>query len=199
MIAAVRGTVVSRTADRVTLATTGGVSYDIAVPLGVLERLPPERGDVELVTVLVVREDGWALFGFDDPSERLVFQRLLTATGVGPRLALAMISALGGGARVVRAIRDHDLAMLCTVPGVGKKTAERVMVELKDKMADLARVEGAPGRTPAAEQAVQALVGLGYPPAEADRAVRTILSQDGAGDSVDLIRRSLQLLTGARR
>lgn len=198
MIAAVRGTVVSKVGDRVTLATAGGVSYEIAVPLGVLERLPAEPRDVELVTVLVVREDGWALFGFDDASERLVFQRLLTATGVGPRLALAMLSALGGGARVVRAIRDHDLATLCTVPGVGKKTAERVVVELKDKMGDLARTEAAPGRAPAAEQAVQALVGLGYPALEADRAVRTVLSQDGAGDPVDLIRRSLQLLTGAR-
>ncbi|HEX9582353.1 MAG TPA: Holliday junction branch migration protein RuvA [Gemmatimonadales bacterium] len=198
MIAAVRGSVIGKTGDRVSIATAGGVSYEIAVPLGVLERLPSDARDVELVTVLVVREDGWALFGFDDARERSVFQRLLTATGVGPRLALAMLSALGGGARVVRAIRDHDLATLCTVPGVGKKTAERLVVELKDKMADLAKTEAAAGRAPVAEQAVQALVGLGYPATEADRAVRTVLSQDGAGDPVDLIRRSLQLLTGGR-
>lgn len=198
MIAAVRGTVVSRAGDRVTVATTGGVSYEIAVPLGVLERLPRDGHVVELVTVLVVREDGWALYGFDDTAERAVFQRLLTATGVGPRLALAMISALGGAARVVGAIRGHDLAALCTVPGVGRKTAERVVVELKDKLADLPRTEAAAGTPPAAEQAVQALVGLGYPAAEADRAVRTVVSHDGAGEPAELIRRSLQLLTGTR-
>jgi Holliday junction DNA helicase RuvA len=198
VIAAVRGTVVSKSGDRVTIATAGGVSYELAVPLGVLERLPREGQSVELVTVLVVREDGWALYGFDDAAERAVFQRLLTATGVGPRLALAMISALGGGARVASVIRNHDLATLCTVPGVGKKTAERVVVELKDKLADLARPEAAGAKLPAAEQAVQALVGLGYPMAEADRAVRTALSHDGAGAPEELIRRSLQLLTGAR-
>src|SRR3972149_1958164 len=110
-----------------------------------------------------------------------------------------MLSALGGGSRVIRAIRDNDLATLCTVPGVGRKTAERVVVELKDKGADLARSEAAASaRAPAADQAVQALVGLGYPALEAERAVRTVVSQDGAGDPGDVIRRSLQLLTGAR-
>ena len=199
MIAAVRGRIAGRTADRVLVATSGGVTYEIAVPLGVLERLPGDVREIELTTVLVVREDGWALFGFDDPTERVVFQRLLSATGVGPRLALAMLSALGGGSRVIRAIRDNDLATLCTVPGVGRKTAERVVVELKDKVADLARSEAAvSARAPAADQAVQALVGLGYPALEAERAVRTVVSQDGAGDPVDVIRRSLQLLTGAR-
>ena len=199
MIAAVRGRIAGRTADRVLVATPGGVTYEIAVPLGVLERLPGDVREIELTTVLVVREDGWALFGFDDPTERVVFQRLLSATGVGPRLALAMLSALGGGSRVIRAIRDNDLATLCTVPGVGRKTAERVVVELKDKVADLARSEAAvSARAPAADQAVQALVGLGYPALEAERAVRTVVSQDGAGDPVDVIRRSLQLLTGAR-
>ncbi|OGU01411.1 MAG: Holliday junction DNA helicase RuvA [Gemmatimonadetes bacterium RBG_16_66_8] len=199
MIGAVRGRIAGRTADRVLVATPGGVTYEIAVPLGVLERLPGDVREIELTTVLVVREDGWALFGFDDPTERVVFQRLLSATGVGPRLALAMLSALGGGSRVIRAIRDNDLATLCTVPGVGRKTAERVVVELKDKVADLARSEAAASaRAPAADQAVQALVGLGYPALEAERAVRTVVSQDGAGDPVDVIRRSLQLLTGAR-
>ena len=199
MIGAVHGRLAGRTADRVLIATPGGVTYEIAVPLGVLERLPSDARDIELTTVLVVREDAWALFGFDDPTERTVFQRLLGATGVGPRLALAMLSALGGASRVVRAIRDNDLATLCTVPGVGRKTAERIVVELKDKVADLAKREtAATARAPAAEQAVQALVGLGYPAIEADRAVRTVVSKDGAGDPVDVIRRSLQLLTGTR-
>ncbi|HWP35970.1 MAG TPA: Holliday junction branch migration protein RuvA [Gemmatimonadales bacterium] len=197
MIAAVRGTVTATSGDRVTVATASGVSYDVSVPLGVLERLPRDGQGVELVTTLVVREDGWALYGFDDPAERAVFQRLLSATGVGPRLALALISALGGGARVVSAIRDHDVATLCTVPGVGKKTAERVVVELKDKLADLTRSDVAAGRPPVAEQAVRALVALGYPAAEADRAVRGALADDGANEPEKLIRRALQVLTRA--
>lgn len=199
MISAVRGTLASRTADRVIVDTAGGVSYEVAVPLGVIERLPREGATVELKTVLVVREDGWSLYGFDQDLERSVFQRLLSATGVGPRLALALVSALGGP-RVVGALREGDLAILCTVPGIGKKTAERIVVELKDKVRDLAAV--APGvaraRPPAAEQAVQALMGLGYLPAEADRAVRAILTTDGTGEPVDLIRRALKLLAGER-
>jgi Holliday junction DNA helicase RuvA len=124
MIAGVRGTLTARTGDRVIVTTAAGVSYELAVPLGVLERLPAEGSDVDLRTVLVVREDGWALFGFDRDHERLVFQRLLGATGVGPRLALALLSTLGGS-RVVAALKGSDLAALCAVPGVGTKTAER--------------------------------------------------------------------------
>lgn len=195
MIAAVRGTLVSKTGDRIVVATAAGVSYEIAVPLGVLERLPAEGGTVGLETVLVVREDGWALFGFADREERAVFQRLLGATGVGPRLALALVSTLGGG-RVTRAIKEADLAVLCTVPGVGKKTAERIVVELKDRLRDLA-VAAAPETSPPAEQAVQALVNLGYASGEAERAVRAVLSTDGRHEPVDLIRGALQLLTKA--
>ena len=198
MISTVRGTLASRTADRVIVDTAGGVSYEVAVPLGVIERLPREGAPVELKTVLVVREDGWSLYGFDQDLERSVFQRLLTATGVGPRLALALVSALGGP-RVVGALREGDLAILCTEPGIGKKTAERMVVELKDKVRDLAATAPGPReRPPAAEQAVQALMGLGYQPNEADRAVRAILTTDGTGEPVDLIRRALKLLAGER-
>ena len=159
MIAGIRGTLQSKTGDRVVIATDGGVSYEVAVPLGVLETLPEPGAPVALRTVLVVREDGWALFGFDEEHERDVFQRLLGATGVGPRLALSLVSALGG-ARVVRSVNDGDLAALCTVPGVGKKTAERIVLELKDRLRDIA-VPGVAGTTTApVEQAVQALVNL---------------------------------------
>ncbi|NIM49426.1 MAG: Holliday junction branch migration protein RuvA [Gemmatimonadales bacterium] len=194
MIFGVRGTIISKTGDRVIVATAGGVSYEIAVPFGVLENLPPEGTDVALTTVLVVREDGWALYGFDQEHERDVFQRLLGATGVGPRLALALVSTLGG-ARVVRSIKERDLAALCTVPGIGKKTAERMVLELKDRLGDIV-VPGVKAAASApAEQAVQALVNLGYSPTEADRAVRTVLSRDEPTEPVDLIRGALQLLT----
>lgn len=191
MIAAVEGTLRAKAADRVLVATDGGVTYELAVPLGVLERLPPEGGRIVLQTVPVVREDGWALYGFDDGRERTVFQRLLGASGVGPRLALALLSTLGGP-RLTRSIKEGDLAVLCTVPGVGKKTAERMVLELKDKFRDLTPPGEAPARLPAADQAVQALVNLGYGAADADRAVRAALADGGTDVPADLIRRALQ-------
>lgn len=194
MISAVRGKIASRSGDRVVLATAGGVSYEVAVPLGVLERLPENGATVELVTVLVVREDGWALYGFDRELERSVFQRLLAASGIGPRHAMALLSTLGGE-RVVKALREGDLATLCTVPGIGKKTAERMVVELRDRVKDLPIGEAEPAQPAAAEQAVQALVGLGYSAAEADRAVRAVLNRDGTAEPVELIRRALQQLS----
>jgi Holliday junction DNA helicase RuvA len=192
MIAAVRGTIVGRSGDRVVVSTPGGVSYEIAVPLGVLERLPPNGKEVTLRTVPVVREDGWALYGFDEDGDRLIFLRLLGASGVGPKLALALVSTLGSG-RVVRAIRDGDLAALCTVPGVGRKTAERIVLELKDRLGDVATT-GQVSASPA-EQAVQALVNLGYGAADAERAVRQVMSAQEQVEPVDLIRRALQQLT----
>jgi len=197
VISAVHGTLVSKSGDRVVLETGGGVSYEIAVPLGVLERLPPEGRTADLKTVLVVREDGWALYGFDQELERTVFQRLLGATGIGPRLALALVSTLGG-TRVVAALREGDIAALCTVPGIGKKTADRMVVELKDRVRDLAAAEVAAPRGVPAEQAIQALMNLGYAPGEADRAVRAVVSQDGTSEPAELIRRALQRLTERR-
>ena len=196
MIAGIRGTLTARLGDRVVVETASGVSYELAVPLGVLERLPTEGAVVDLRTVLVVREDGWALYGFDRDYERGVFQRLLGASGIGPRLALALLSSLGG-ARVVSALRGGDLAALCTVPGVGKKTAERIVLELKDRLGDLTPPGEAPARAPAADQAVQALVNLGYGAVDADRAVRAALAERGTATVAELIRQALQTL--ARR
>ncbi|MCZ6856707.1 MAG: Holliday junction branch migration protein RuvA [Gemmatimonadetes bacterium] len=193
MIASVRGTVTARSGDLVTIATAGGVSYEMAVPLGVLEQLPPAGGEVHLHTVLVVREDGWALFGFETADERIVFQRLLGASGVGPRLALGLLSALGSD-RVVRAIAEGDLAALCTVSGVGKKKAERMVLELKDRMSDL-EITGEPtGIGSAGDQSVKALLTLGYGQMEADGAVRTVLAANGTADTADVIRSALELL-----
>jgi len=197
VIAGVRGILASRTGDRVVVATPAGVSYELAVPLGVLERLPAEGAEVDLSTVLVVREDGWALFGFDREHDRQVFQRLLGTSGVGPRLALALLSSLGGN-RVVRALKSGDLAALCTVPGVGKKTAERMVLELKEKLGDLTAPGEVPARAPAADQAVRALVNLGYGAADADRAVRAAVAESGADDPAEVIRSALHTLSRGR-
>jgi Holliday junction DNA helicase RuvA len=193
MIAGIQGSLAARSGDRVVVETTGGVSYELAVPLGVLERLPAEGAQVRLYTVLVVREDGWALYGFDREYERSIFQRLLGASGIGPRLALALLSSLGGP-RVVQALRGGDLAALCTVSGVGKKTAERMVLELKDRLGDLSAPGEAPARAPAADEAVQALITLGYGAADADRAVRAVVADGGTADTAEIIRRALHQL-----
>ena len=194
MIAAIRGTVSARAGDLVTIATAGGVSYEVAVPVSVLERLPPAGGEVHLHTVLIVRDDGWSLFGFDAPETRAVFQRILGASGVGPRLALSLISALGSE-RVVRAIKEGDLAALCTVSGIGKKKAERMVLELKDRMRDL-EVEGeAGGMDSAGDRAIRALVKLGYGQLEADGAVRSVLASNGTADTAEVLRGALELLS----
>ena len=197
MIAAIKGTLADKSGDRVVIATPGGVSYQIAVPLGVLERLPAEGALVELRTALVVRDDGWSLYGFDEPDERALFERLLGVNGVGPRLALAIVSTLGGP-RAVKVLKEGDIAALCTVPGVGKKTAQRISLELKDKLRDLGASEITKGAIVPAEQAVQALVNLGYASAEAERAVRTVLSADGSDEPANLIRGALQLMVKRR-
>lgn len=193
MIAGVQGILASRQGDRVVVETATGVSYELAVPLGVLERLPGAGAPVRLHTVLVVREDGWALYGFDREHERGVFQRLLGASGVGPRLALALLSSLGG-ARVVQALRGSDLAALCTVPGIGRKTAERLVLELKDRLGDLSPPGEAPARAPAADEAVQALINLGYGAADADRAVRAVLADGGTAGTAEILRQALHTL-----
>ncbi len=143
----------------------------------------------------MIREVGQTLFGFASAEERRVFQRLMTASGVGPRLALAMLSALPSE-RIVRAIRDRDLAVLVSVPGVGKKTAERLAVELADKTDDLAAESGAPITT-VSETAAKALVRLGYSATEADEAVRRILAEDAGLAVPDLVKRALTRLAGS--
>lgn len=197
MIAEVRGILASKSGDLVTIMTAAGVGYEVAVPVGTLARMPRAGGDVQLHTTLVVREDSWSLFGFDRLSERMVFQRLLLANGVGPRLALAVISALGGD-RVVRAVRNEDIAALCTVQGVGKKKAERMVLELKDRMGDLEVPDDATTPGPTGQQAVTALVNLGYAQVESEDAVRAVLADGESAGTADLIRLALEQLTGRR-
>ena len=197
MIASVTGVLVDRAGDTIVVQTDGGVGYALTVPTGVAERLPAEGARVSLHTELVVKEDGWALYGFDRLLERHVFQRLLGASGFGPKLALALLSALGPE-RTVRSVLARDLAALSSVSGVGKKKAERLVLELQDKFGDVSletsRVPPAPG----AEEAVRALMGLGYGPGAADDAVRGALAAGAPPDTSQLIRRALQQLATAR-
>jgi Holliday junction DNA helicase RuvA len=187
MIASVRGVLMVRDPSGIVIETSGGTGYLVEVPLGVFERLPAAGDTVHLMTELVVREDAWFLYGFDGGIERAVFRRLMAASGVGPRLALAILSALGPE-RTVRAIRDKDLAALASVSGIGKKKAERIALELGDRLDDLPAA--APVAMPSAD-AVRALVTLGYTALAAENAVRSAIDGGAAQDTATLVRRGL--------
>jgi Holliday junction DNA helicase RuvA len=197
MIASITGVLADREGETVVVQTDSGVGYAVTVPLGVFERLPPRGSRVSLYTELVVREDAWALFGFDRPADRLVFQRLLGASGFGPKLALAVLSALGPD-RTVRSIRERDIAALSTVTGIGRKKAERLVLELRDRFDDVAQ---SPAERPASgsDQAVRALLALGYAPAAAEEAVRGVLANGAGGDTAVVVRQALAALTGTRK
>jgi holliday junction DNA helicase RuvA len=197
MIALLAGTLAAKESDRVVVRTPSGVGYECFVPTRTLAELPHPGQPVELHTSLVVREDGQTLYGFTTAEERRVFQRLLLATGVGPKLALAMLS-LHPSERLVRSIREKDIAALVAVPGVGKKTAERLVLELADKTGDLEAGAAEPVSS-ASDAATQALVRLGYSAPEADDAVRRALAQDGRRDTAALLKAALAFLAGGRR
>jgi len=191
MIARVQGVLLSRDGTRVEVETTGGVVYEVLVPLTVLQRLPGSGDMVELRTVQVVSESALTLYGFLSAHERALFQRLLTATGVGAKLALAMMSTFTAE-RLARALIDKDTAALTQVKGVGRKTAEKMAVELSDRVADLAIVSISPHRDAGpAQEAVQALISLGYTFSDADEAVRGALESGPAESTEELIRRAL--------
>lgn len=196
MIASISGILAERDGDTIVVETDGGVGYAVTVPAGVAERLPATGARVSLHTELVVKEDGWALFGFDRPAERLVFQQLLGASGFGPKLALALLSALGPE-RTVRSILSRDLVSLSSVGGIGKKKAERLVLELQDRLGAMVFEAPAP-RTGGGEDAVRALVRLGYGPAAAEDAVRAVLVNGAEPEIPQLIRRALQQLASAR-
>lgn len=188
MISRLRGELVHKEIDRADVATAGGVTYELRIPAQVFEGLPAVGTDVELRVVLLGRDDGLDLYGFRSELERQLFLRLQSASGVGPRLALTLMSAMSAG-QLVEAIRGRDLGRLQTVSGVGKKKAERIAVELGDKFDDMvaatAAEEPEAGR---AEPVVSALVALGYARSEAETAVRKVLrNRDGADAGTEML------------
>lgn len=199
MISQISGTLLAKELDRVDLMTAGGVAYELKIPLGVYETLPRAGEPCSLHTYLVVKEDAWSLYGFATVFERRVFQRLLDAKGVGPALAIGMLSALSAE-RLVRAIREKDIATLQGAPRVGRKKAEQLILDLSEKMDDLQPVLGsrpsALGADATTEDAVRALVSLGYSSSDAERAVRGAIDGGGKGLSApELIRAALSKVT----
>lgn len=194
MIAHVRGRLASKSADRVVVETAGGVGYEIVVPLGVMEQLPATGAEVTLATELVVREDGWSLYGFLDEAARRFFQRITSVAGVGPKIGIALMSSLGVE-RGARALREKNIGLLSSVSGIGKKTAERLALELGEKVEDFTDAPAA-GVPAGAEAALKALERLGYAVPEADRAIRQALAGNGTDTETEvLVRRALQILT----
>lgn len=197
MIAFVEGTVVEQRVDRVVLqAGAFGVEV-IATPRALTACRPGAL--VRLATHLVVREDGWTLYGFHDADARALFQQLLGVGGVGPKLALGLLSALTP-AQVAVAVETGDAALLATAPGVGKRTAERLVVELKGKLpealSDAATAMPRAGATPspAVEDAVIALVTLGYRESGVRAAVADLAARDPEAGPETLIRKALARL-----
>ncbi|MCL7461579.1 Holliday junction branch migration protein RuvA [Pseudomonas sp. NW5] len=181
------------------MVEAGGVGYELEMPLSSLYRLPAIGEPVTLYTHLVVREDAHLLYGFAERRERELFRELIRLNGVGPKLALALMSALEVD-DLVRCVQQDDLKSLTRVPGVGKKTAERLLVELRDRFTAWETQPGVialalePTRSApvssAESDAVSALTTLGFKPAEAARAVAAVL-EDGLS-SEELIRRALK-------
>jgi Holliday junction DNA helicase RuvA len=199
MISQISGTLAAKDLDRVELLTPGGVGYELAIPLSVYETLPKVGDSMTLHTHLVVREDGWQLYGFASAFDRSVFRRVLDAKGVGPALALGMLSTLTAP-RLVRAIREKDIATLQSVPRVGRKKAEQLVLDLADKL-DQLQGEASTGPRPEganADDAIRALVSLGYTSGDAEKAVRLALDANGRGQSAPELIRNALAKVGAR-
>ncbi len=189
MIAHVRGVLLAKSSGGA-VVECAGVGYELAVSIETAAALPEAGGEARLHVHTHVREDQIALFGFATVREKRVFERLLGISGIGPKLALTILSGVSAD-RLVGAIRGGDVGMLVKIPGVGKKTAERVVLELKDKLDDVAEGMGSAAAAPVpagrlgplGEDVVSALLNLGYPRAAAQGAVEAAMEREGGAGS----------------
>ncbi len=184
------------------LIDVGGVGYEVLAPMTTFYQLPSLGEGVVLHTHLAISEAAHQLFGFFTQPDRSLFRQLIKVSGVGPKMALSILSALEAD-ECVRAILDNNLQALVKVPGVGKKTAERLVIEMRDRLKDWASgkderpasarsAEGASSANALAADAESALVALGYKPAEAAKAIAAVLKQQAPARSEDLIRAALR-------
>lgn len=198
MIGQVRGIILEKQPPQL-LVDVHGIGYEIDAPMSTFYQLPDIGQEVTLFTHFVVREDAHHLYGFYTRDERLLFRTLLKVNGVGPRLALTILSSTAPE-EFVRCVLNNDTASLVRLPGIGKKTAERLVIEMRDKLSDWYQgtpAEGASlvkqdnqGRHQILQDAISALITLGYKQQEASRTVTKI--DDGAASSEELIRRALR-------
>jgi Holliday junction DNA helicase RuvA len=191
VIGFVRGKLVVKAPPHLTV-DVGGVGYDIEAPMSTFYTLPALGSEVRLLTHLVVREDAHILYGFGTQEERALFRNLLKVSQIGPKIALAILSGVSveGFSTLVKL---QDAAALTRIPGIGRKTAERVLMEMKDRLETLAQAAaGAPVVAPSSTEgeAWTALVALGYKPAEVTAMLKPLAGQGGSTE--ELIRRALQ-------
>jgi len=194
VIAFLTGRIAEKTATHAVL-DVAGVGYRIAMPTGSLAALPAQGDTVTIHTYLHVREDEMSLFGFESPTERLLFEKLITVSGVGPKVALAALSSFSPDA-LVDAIATEDVALISSIPGVGKKTAQRMILDLKDKLegaTGVATVNGAVGADASAD-ARDALLSMGFTSAEIAAALKGF--EGASGDTQALLRYALRRLGG---
>ncbi len=197
MIAALRGTLAEKAPNRI-VVDVGGVGYDVQIPLSTFYAVGDPGADVVLRIHTHVREEALSLFGFATPLELNLFERLIAVNGVGPRLALAVLSGIEPS-DLVRAIRTADVARLTGIPGIGRKTAERIGLELKDKLpapvlSGAGEPMAAPDRGDLPSDVVSALLNLGYTRSHAERAVGAALKVE-PGTFEETLRRALRDLT----
>ena len=188
-----RGTLEHKTPAQA-VVDVGGVGYELIIPLSTFERLPPEGAQVQLLTTLIVREDAHRLYGFLRPEERSFFVLLQGVTGVGPQVALGIVSSLPVS-EFRAALASGDAKRLQRVKGVGKRLSERLVVELKDRIGDVGADAPAGSETAVDRDAVMALEALGFTRAQAEKAITQVRADDAtATDAGDLVRRALRLL-----
>jgi Holliday junction DNA helicase RuvA len=192
MIGSLRGRISSKTPPQLTVEV-GGVGYELEAPMSTFFLLPAIGEEVRLLTHLVVREDAHILYAFGREDERRLFRSLIKVSGVGPKIALALLSGMNVEA-FASCVQNQDVAALTRVPGIGRKTAERLVVEMRDRlgpMPDAAFASSAEAPVPSPEaEAFGALVALGYKPAEATRLLKA--AGPGTHTTEELIRRALQ-------
>jgi Holliday junction DNA helicase RuvA len=193
MIGSVRGRIASKTPPQL-MVDVGGIGYELEAPMSTFFHLPGIGEEVALLTHLVVREDAHILYGFGTEAERRLFRSLIKVSGVGPKIALALLSGISVEA-FSRCVMNEDIGALTKVPGIGRKTAERLVVEMRDRLKDpevptsAGAVSVALGASPETE-AYGALIALGYRPAEATRLLKAV--GPGTHSTEELIRRALQ-------
>ena len=192
MIGHLRGRLV-RKAPPALIIDVNGVGYELEAPMSTFYRLPEVGSEVELATHLVVREDAHLLYGFATEDERRLFRDLLRVTGIGPKIGLALLSGIDVDT-FMRCVEAQDVDALTRIPGIGRKTAERLLIEMRDRIRALGQLPAnapVPGSVAGARaDAYAALVALGYRPVEVNRLLQGV-EQDGAGTE-ELIRRALQ-------
>ncbi|MGH8398289.1 MAG: Holliday junction branch migration protein RuvA [Gammaproteobacteria bacterium] len=189
MIGFLRGQLLRRQPPHL-LIDVHGVGYEVEAPMSTFYNLPEAGAEVMLYTHLVVREDAHILFGFGSETERRLFRALIRVNGVGPRLALTILSGISVD-NFVRCVRDNDTAALTRLPGIGRKTAERLVVEMRDRLEEASGgVITVVGEMSPREEALSALVSLGYKPQEASRMLQAIKETDISSE--EFIRRALQ-------